>query len=137
MAARRRIGDFYAPALEILPVGVLVALITVSVKYVIPKAAQMSPAIAGPFKVSLELLFLPIMGMLFYIASTFGGWMAVRVDDPAKDINWLLVRINPAKVVADPEQKERYLGKVVRTLFLVKTAVLGALLAAQIWSLKS
>lgn len=134
MTGRRRIGDFYAPALEILPLAILAALIVVTVNYVIPQAAQMTPPQAGPFKVNLEILFLPIMGILFYIASTFGGWMAVRVEDPAKDVNWLLVRVNPAKVIADPDQKERYLGRVVRTLFLVKTAILSALLAVQIWS---
>ena len=115
----RRLGDFYAPALEVLP-GVLFLFLAFSFKCASPQAAVK------------QVLFLPVAGALFYVTATVGTWMAIRVEDPARDVNWLLVRLDPARVITDPVQKERYLGGVVRMLFLVKTVVLAVLLVAQI-----
>lgn len=125
--APRRIGDFYAPAWEAVPLLLVAAVLVHALAVVAPAVA------AAGEPVGLQVMFIPIMALLFYIAATFGGWLAVRVEDPARDVNWLLVRINPARVMADPAAKERYLGTVVRTLFLVKAATLLALLAAQVW----
>lgn len=89
--------------------------------------------LSDPRLLSAEVVFAPVMGVLFYAACTFGAWVALRVEDPAKDINWVLVRVSPGRVMADAERKERYRGFIVRGLFLVKTFLLGAFLFVQYW----
>ncbi len=130
--ARRRIGDFYSPAWELFPAGLLAALLGVCLKVAAARAAAADEALA-PAGPDSDLFFFSVIGILFYIASSFGGCLAVRTDDPVRDVNWFLVRFDPARVMTDPAAKERYLGTVVRMIFLVKTAVLAALLGAQIW----
>ena len=133
MAARRKIRDYYFPLWEAAPLLILAGIIGFTLRVEVPKMSQ--AGLLGPNRLDPSVFFGPVMGICLYAICTFGAWVALRVEDPTRDLNWLMVRLSPARVMTDPARKERYLGAMLRLLFLMKTVLLLAIGVAQVRSL--
>lgn len=80
--------------------------------------------------------FLPFLNLVLYGGVSLAAYITSRVADPCRDINAVLVRVAPTRVIASPEARERYRRGVMRSLFLTKTLFALWILAYQVYQFR-
>ncbi len=127
--------------LELIPLAAVSACFFLTLFYVFPQLWEDRPQVAEnpqeEFRQQAQgFMFLPLVGVLLYLGLTAGAWIAARVKDPCKDINAILARVAPTRVIASADARERYRRGVIRTLFLLKTMFAVFMLAYQIYKFR-
>ncbi|MBI4229867.1 MAG: hypothetical protein HY608_03430 [Planctomycetes bacterium] len=128
-------------ALELIPLAAVSACFFLTLFYVFPQLYEDRPQVdENPEEVFRQqaqgFMFLPLVGILLYLGLTVGAWIASRVEEPCRDINAILERVAPTRVIATADERERYRRGVIRTLFLLKTMFAVFMLVYQLYKFR-
>ena len=77
--------------------------------------------------------FLPLLAIGLYGALSAAAYACLRVEDPCRDLNFVLARLAPARVIAGSAAKEAYRRAALRTIWLLKTLFTCWILAYQLF----